>query len=86
MSKQVTPDQLDGWLNDPVTKAYLDSLDYCLRSSEKAISDGSLVDPANSDITQYNFAYSKGRREILLEAGNPAVILARYERPEVVNV
>lgn len=85
MYKQVTPDQLDIWLSDPVTKSYLDCLSYCLEQMRKQIADGIAVDPTNSSVTQYNSGYSAGRRDTFNEALNPASIFALYERPEVAN-
>ena len=82
MYKQVTPDQLDIWLSDPVTKSYLDCLSYC----HEAISNhGSKADPSNSSQTQYNAGYHAGCCNTLREALNPQLILGSYERPEVPN-
>jgi hypothetical protein len=84
--KQVSPEQVDLWLNDPVTKAYLDSLQYCLRKAQDTLADGSFIDPHNVSLTQYNAAYQRGRRELILEALNPKHIFAAYEQPEVADV
>ncbi len=85
MYKQVTPDQLDIWLSDPVTKSYLDCLNYCYEQLRKQLADGANVDPANSCATQYKSGYSSGARDMLKEAMNPQHILGTYERPEVEN-
>ena len=86
MYKQVTPEQLEIWLNDPVTKSYLDCLSYCHEAIRKQLADGSKIDPANSSLTQYNSGYASGCRDTLTEAMNPQHILGHYERPEVENV
>ncbi len=47
--KRVTKAQLELWLADPVTKAYLICLSELARKSKEAILDGSLVDSSNND-------------------------------------
>jgi hypothetical protein len=84
--KQVSPEQVDLWLNDPVTKAYLEAVNYCKTAVETRMHEGGLIDPENNDLTCYNLAYCKGRRDMVLEAQNPLLFLATYERPEVANV
>lgn len=86
MYKQVTPEQLEIWLADPVTKSYLDCLKYCHEAVRKQIADGNKVDPTNSSVTQYNMGYAAGCRDTLSEALNPQHIFGAYERPEVGNV
>ena len=87
--KQVSPEQVDLWLNDPVTKAYLEAVNYCKTAVEERMHNGTLLDPRNNDLTCYNLAYSRGQRDLLLETESPLLFLAKYERPasaEVANV
>ena len=83
---QVTQDQLDLWLDHPVTKAYLDALNAYDRFIEKAAGSGSYIDANNNDRTCYNFAYAAGARGALLEAQHPEAVLAKFERGEVTHV
>lgn len=84
MHKQVTPDQLQSWLADPVTKSYLDSMQYCLDKSKEHLASGKCVVPGNSDLSHYNHAFMSGRRDTLIETLDPKEFLGTYERPEVV--
>lgn len=85
MSKQVTPEQLQVWLADPVTNAYLDCMQYCLEQSREQLADGKGVVPASSDLTLYNQAILGSRRDTLIEALDPQKFLGDYEKPEVAN-
>lgn len=80
--KQVSVSQLEIWLADPVTKAYLESLQYCLTKAKETLAQGVFVDPQNTSTTQYNGGYLNGRRDTLTEFVDPALILARYEQSE----
>ena len=87
--KQVSPEQVEVWLNDPVTKAYLEAMHYCKSAVEERMHSGALIDPRNNDLTCYNLAYSRGQRDLLGETESPLAFLAKYERPasaEAANV
>lgn len=47
--KRVTQAQLDLWLIDPVTKAYLVCLSELARKTKETLMDGSLIDSCNND-------------------------------------
>lgn len=83
--KQVSPEQVDLWLNDPVTKAYLEAVNYCKTAVETRMHSGGLIDPQNNDLTCYNLTYSRGQRDLLLETEDPVSFLAKYERPSTVE-
>jgi hypothetical protein len=85
MTKQVTPEQLDIWLNDPVTQAYLDAMQYCHDQSREQLASSTAVDPSNSSTTLYNQGYLAGTRNALAEALNPQKFLGHYERAEVAD-
>lgn len=85
MEKQVTPEQVELWLNDPVTKAYMESIAYCRTAIEDKAHSGTLIDPRNNDLTCHNLAYANGRRALLIELENPFVFLGAYEKPEAAN-
>jgi hypothetical protein len=78
--KQVTPEQLDIWLSDPVTKAYLECVNYCLEQAQKALADTGFIDPHNTSLTQYNAAVLKSRKETLIEMSDAFVLLGKYEK------
>lgn len=80
--KQTTRDQREIWLSDPVTIAYLDCLSYYREQVEKTLAKGDFIDPRNVDLTQYNAATLKARREILIEASNVHGLLDSLEKPE----
>ncbi len=86
MTKQVTQEQLDTWLADPVTQAYLECAQYCLDQTRKNLADGKGVIPNNADLTLFNHASIGGRRDTLIEVLSPKEFLGAYERPEVANV
>jgi hypothetical protein len=78
--KQVTPEQLEIWLSDPVTKAYLDCVNFCLEEAKEALSGAGFIDPHNTSLTQYNAATLKSRKDTLTEMSDAFVLLGRYER------
>lgn len=83
--KQVTPDQLENWLADPVTQAYLDCAQYCLEQAREHLADGKGLVPASADLTLHNHAYIAARRDTLVEVLNPQRFLGQYERAEAAN-
>lgn len=85
MRKQVTPEQLEVWLADPVTQAYLDCVEYLKQQVDTLLSGGTFIDPTNTSLTQYNAASLHARKNALVEMGNPLVFLGNYEKPEVEN-
>jgi len=85
MYKQVTPEQLEIWLNDPVTKAYRECLEFLRTKVVMEGGSGKFIDPANNDLTCHNMAVSLGKQEAYAEALDPAQLLGDWERPEVVN-
>ncbi len=85
MHKQVSPEQVDIWLQDPVTLAVLDSINYLLESAKKTLANSTGVDPSNAHLTLHNQGKLGGVRDTLMEISDIPSFLGKYERPEVAN-
>ena len=69
--KQVSPEQVQIWLNDPVTIGFLDCVTYLKEKAEESMSSGRLIDPKNNDLTCHNIAYTNGMKDTLIEVSDP---------------
>lgn len=75
---QVTPEQISLWANDPVTVAYLTSLQQLLEDKRDDASDGSLVNSASADMTHGLIHQNMGHQQALQDALNFEGLLAEF--------
>ena len=76
---QITEPQLEIWLVSPVTKAYLDCLEWKRADSIAAAGSGKLVDSSSADMTHGLLHRELGKQDGWLEAGKPEMLLDFYE-------
>ena len=73
---QVTKDEIEQWLNHPVTACYLQALKDLGQSNEDSFARNGLVFPSNDDIIRSIFRH-EGRRE-LMSAVSPVSVLHQF--------
>ena len=62
MENQVSPAQVEIWLDNPVTKTYLHSLSLAKDEINDTLNDGSFLDPHNNDLTCNNISGTLGEK------------------------
>ena len=62
---RVTRTQVDLWLIDPVTQAYKNCLDTAVKNANGKLSDGSLIDPTNNDLSMNRIQETIGWRSAI---------------------
>jgi len=75
---QVTEDQIEIWLANPVTKAYLRCLEWKRADKAEAAGTGKIVDSSNADLTHAMIHGSLGEQAAFKEAGEPEELLDHY--------
>lgn len=69
--KRVTQAQFDLWIDNPVTKTYLQCLEWSAEQIAESLGKGSNVDSSNNDLSM-NIIHSRlGEKVGLLKAANP---------------
>ena len=76
----VTLTQFELWLNNPVTKVYLNTLEQRLFDEETAAGTGKLVDSSNADMTHAMIHRSLGVQDGLQQARNPERLMSGLNR------
>lgn len=76
---QITEPQMEIWLASPVTKAYLQCLEWKRADNRDAAGSGKLVDSASADVTHAMLHRALGQQDGYLEAGKPETLLDFYE-------
>ena len=80
---RVTRTQVDLWLQDPVTKALAQCLEWCEGDVKDEINTGSCIDESNADLTLSRLSKRRGQIEGLVSAGGFENMFSRYEMIEV---
>lgn len=75
---QVTHDQLDYWLELPVTKAYLQGLEFHLEEVIESRGKGAFIDSSNSDLTFSCLHIGMGQEQGLESAIDYTTVLTRF--------
>ena len=70
---------------DPVTKTYLECLGWYVDDVKDHLSNGTLRDPKNNDLTCNNTSYLFGAKAALIDASQVAEILKKFEMLEVIK-
>ena len=76
---QVTQIQVDLWLKDPTTKAFISCLEFQQDDIKDVLGSGSIVDPSSSDLTLSRISQCRGQVEGLESAAKPEVLLNHYK-------
>lgn len=82
---RVTRNQLEIWLDNPVTINYLKCLEFESEKISKAFSNLSLIDSTNNDLSMNNIHSAIGSREGLRVASQAAFMLNEYGMVEAKN-
>lgn len=61
--KRLTTVQVELWLNDPATKAYLVCIGLEMERVEGELENGSWIDPTNNDLTSWNLSNHRAQIE-----------------------
>ena len=75
---QVTSDQVELWLANPVTKAYLRCLGWKEADTIEQAGTGKLVDSSNADMTHALLHRGLGQQDALKDAALPEKLLDFY--------
>lgn len=75
---QVTEDQIQIWLHNPVTKAYLRCLEWKADDQRDLAGTGKLVDSSSADTTHALLHRALGQRDAYAEAQKPEKLLDFY--------
>ncbi len=78
--KQVSPEQVQIWLSDPVTVAYLGCLEFLKETAQTNLASGRLINPHNNDHTCHDIARANGMKDAFIGACDPVGLLAQYEQ------
>ena len=74
--------QIEIWLDNPVTKTYLQCLEWSGEQIREALGKGGYVDSDNNDRTCNHVHSALGEAEGLAKAGSPQAILNTHEMLE----
>lgn len=74
----VTPEQIEIWLEHPVTKAYLTSLDKCIDHLDDSLCNMSLIDSSNADLTSSGIHLVHGKKQGIDTAADPTDLMKFY--------
>ncbi len=83
---QVPQEVVDLWLALPVTRAFLQCLEWRRLDTRDAAGDGTLVDSSNADLTHAVIHRALGQQDVYKELSDPVEILNYYDmimEPEV---
>ena len=75
----VTPEQIEIWLDNPVTKAYLLSIDRCIEHLDDSLCNMSLIDSSNADLTMSGIHLTHGKKQGMDTASDPESLMKFYD-------
>ncbi len=76
---QVTEDQISIWLASPVTKIYLQCLEWKTADNRDHAGSGTLTDSSNADLTHALLHRAFGQQDGYKEAGKPEELMDFYQ-------
>ncbi len=76
---QVTEAQVEMWLANPVTKAFIACLNWKRKDTRDQAGDGSIVDSSNADLTHGLLHRALGQQDGFRDAADPEDLLEHYE-------
>ena len=72
--KRISQAQLDIWLDNPVTKTYLQCLMWCSEQRREIVGGGALIDATNNDCSMNNIHMTLGEETAFSLASKPEPI------------
>ncbi len=69
--KRITQAQFDIWIDNPVTIAYLQCLEWSAEQNGEVVENGSLIDTSNNDLSMNRIQYANGVKFGFNSATNP---------------
>ena len=75
---QVTPEQIQLWEADPVTKAYLKCLAWTREDVREDASDATIIDSACADLTHARIHINMGQQQGLVSAIDYGKLLSEF--------
>ena len=75
---QVTPEQIDLWLANPVTEAYFKCLGWFREDVRDEASNGAIVDSSSADLTHAMIHQNMGQQQALISASDHANLFSKY--------
>ena len=76
---QVTEIQVEIWLGDPVTKTFIQCLDWSRLDAQEQAGSGELVDSSSADLTHALLHRSLGLQDAYTKLSDPGTVLEYYE-------
>jgi hypothetical protein len=76
---QLTEDQLDIWLAQPVTKAYLAALLWRAGDAQDALGTGAIIDSSNAHLSHAMTHGALGKQDAYRDAAKPYELLDFYQ-------
>jgi len=77
--KRITQAQFDIWIDSPVTKTYLQCLEWSAEQNGEAMGNGSLLDISNNDLSMNRIQYANGVKFGLTSATDPMAHFKAHE-------
>jgi len=75
---QVTPEQIQLWVANAVTQAYLQCLELKMLDVRDNASDGAIVDSSSADLTHAMIHENLGQQQALITSGDYLGLLNSY--------
>ena len=77
--KRLSQAQFDIWIDNPVTKVYLQCLEWSAEQAEEIAGSGSLIDSSNNDLSMNHIHGVMGQKIGLTTASNPEQLLNTHK-------
>lgn len=81
--KRISQDQLDIWLDSPVTKAYFQCIEWSIEQIRESIGLGGWRDPDNNDHTANHLSQALGKADGMEDAINVLSHLQKHQMIEI---
>jgi len=82
---RVLKDSVEIWLNDPITKTYLKSLEFYLEQLQETRQQGGFVNDTSNDLTLRRLFQNLGAEQAIRHASEPMQMLSNYELLKELN-
>ena len=81
--KRLSQPQFDIWIDNPVTRAYLQCLKWSAEQAAEIAGNGSLIDSSNNDRSMNNIHGVMGQKTGLNTASDPESLFRTHEMLEI---
>lgn len=76
---RISQAQFDIWIDNPVTKTYLQCLEWSGEQVEEVLGKGGYIDPSNNDLSMNRVYNALGQKTGLTNASKPWDIMITHE-------